>query len=185
MTSNSQKNILTSLQQAQTSSEYSALLKKFYHETSSLVYAFCRKKGLSQEDTEEITQIVYIQIFNKRLQYNPQHSPLAWLYIITRSEAKDFLKARKTYQSYVTDFFDFVSQNQVSIPSTLQSGLNTVPQILETYQNVLTENELSALKLRYNDEKEFQEIARELKTSPLNIRKMISRGIKKMKERSS
>lgn len=180
---NNVKNILLELQNAKSSNDSSNILKIFYNETSHMVYSFCKKKGLTNEDAEEITQIVYIKIFQKRSQYNPEHSPLAWLYVITRSETKDYLKSKKTYNSYVSDFSDFMSQNEDSNPSTHQVDLKE--KLEQTMLLSLNENEIKVLKLRYTDEKDFEEIAQELNTSALNIRKMISRSIKKLKERSS
>lgn len=189
MTSESKKNILLKLKQAKASSECSVLLKQFYNETSYLVHAFCKKKGLSPEDTEEVVQIVYIKIFTKRNQYNPDHSPLAWLYIITRSETKDFLKSQRIYKNYVSEFYDFLSQTDSLNPSNIQ-GTQTLPtddirSLLSENSSVLSEKEMTALKSRYSDEKDFGTIAAELNTSSLNIRKIISRGLKKIKERSS
>lgn len=175
------KNLLLELKEANTSELCSKLLKQFYNETVRLVYGFCQKKGLSAEDAEEITQIVYLQIFNKRHLYNPLHNPLAWLYIITKSETKDFLKARSTYKSYVTEFSDFLSQTTDFNPSTDQEI--DMESLLGSSD--LTENETAVLKMRYGEEKEFDEIAKTLKTSPLNIRKIVSRGLKKLKERKS
>lgn len=180
MTTN-KKNLLLELKEAQTSEVCSSLLKQFYNETVSLVYGFCKKRSLSTEDSEEIIQIVYMQIFRKRHLYNPLHSPLAWLYVITKSETKDFLKSRKTYQSSISEFSDFLSQTTDSNPST-DKDLD-VAALLEN--SSLSENEISVLKMRYGEEKEFNEIAAELETSPLNIRKIVSRGLKKLKERKS
>ena len=45
----------------------------------------------------------------------------------------------------------------------------------------LSENEKSALKERYYSDKDFSEIAQILKTSESNTRKIISRGLKKLR----
>ncbi len=184
MTLRRQKNILSELKQAKTSVECSDILQKFYHDTSHLVYAFCKKKGLSTEDAEEIVQIIYIKIFNKRHNYNPDNDPLAWLYIITRSETKDYLKSNRIYKNYVAEFSDFLSQTQSQNPSSIEDTKD-VQNLLNENLSVLSQNELMALKLRYSDEEEFDYIAEKMNTSSLNIRKIISRGIKKIKGRSS
>lgn len=169
-------NLLLLLKQAHSSQQMSPLFEKFYQQTSHLVFNFCRKKGLSQEIIEDIVQGVYMQIFNKRSLYNPQHSPLAWLYVVTRSETKDYLKAQRTYQNYLTEFSMFLSQTSSEKPSTDQEV------DLNDYLNLLSPNEKVALEKRYQQDKDFEEIAREMNLTSVNIRKLISRGIQKVKK---
>lgn len=169
-------NPLEQLKIAQTSQELSQVLEQFYNSTSHLVFNYCKKKGLAQEIREDIVQIVYTQIFKKRSQYNPAHSPLAWLYTITRSETKDYLKAQSTYISYIHDFSEFLSQNADSNPSSSE-------QVdVDSLLNQLSANERAALLKRYHEDKEFEEIAKEMKLTAVNIRKLISRGLQKMKK---
>lgn len=172
-------NLLLLLKQASSSQQMSQLFEKFYQQTSHLVYSFCRKKGLSQEVSEDIVQTVYMQIFNKRAKYNPEHSPLAWLYVVTRSETKDHLKAQRTYQNYLNEFTTFLSQTSSEDPSTKQEV------DLKDYLNLLSPNEKLALEKRYQQDKDFEDIAREMNLSTVNIRKLISRGIQKVKKNLS
>lgn len=169
-------NLLLLLKQASSSQQMSQVFEKFYQETSHLVFNFCRKKGLSQEISEDIVQTVYMQIFRKRAQYNPEHSPLAWLYVVTRSETKDHLKAQRTYQNYLNEFTTFLSQTSPNSPSTGQEV------DLNDYLNLLSPNEKLALEKRYQQDKDFEEIAREMNLTTVNIRKLLSRGIQKVKK---
>ena len=50
--------------------------------------------------------------------------------------------------------------------------------------DVLPESQQVALQMRYVDEKTFDEIADRLKTSPLNVRQLISRGVKRLKQKA-
>lgn len=169
-------NLLLKLKEAGSSQQMSLLFEKFYQETSHLVFNFCRKKGLSQEVSEDIVQTVYMQIFNKRAKYNPEHSPLAWLYVVTRSETKDHLKAQRTYQSYLNEFTLFLSQTRPEDPSNKQEV------DLNDFVRLLSPNEKLALEKRYQQEKDFEDIASEMNLTTVNIRKLISRGIQKIKK---
>lgn len=167
-----EKNRLLQLQSASTSGECSRYLELFYNETSKLVFHYCRKKGLAQETCEDIVQIVYTQIFKKRQQYKADHNPLAWLFIITKSETKDYLKSEKTYKNYISDFSDFMSQTHDSSPSSLK----------EIDLSSLSDSEKQMIQLRYAEDKDFEQIANDLKLSPANVRKIISRGLQKLRK---
>ena len=173
-------NLLLRLKSAETSVNLNTILSQFYNETFKLVYGYCLKKGLSKENTEDITQIVYTQIYKKRLNYNPEHSPMAWLYIITKSEAKDYVKKLKTYKDYLEDYslFEDLSQNAHDSPSNLQ-------QDLLTEVKTLNEKELTLVKERFYNEKDFQEIAHDFGLTEANVRKIISRAVKKIREEIS
>ncbi len=171
-------NYLLKLKQATDSTQMAKYLELFYNETSHLVFGYCQKRNISKFDSEDITQIVYTQIFNKRLKYNEKHSPLAWLYIITKSEAKDYLKKQKNYSTYLSDFTEFInlSQNNVESPSIEQDGN------IESLTQILSESEKTAILMRYKDEKEFFEIAKDMGLTTVNVRKIISRAITKLKK---
>jgi len=168
-------NYLLLLKTATTSDQMSEALKLFYNETSHLVFAFGRKKGLSLENTEDLVQTVYTQIYRKRLQYLETHSQLAWLYIITRSEAKDAFKAEKIYRGYLEDYSLFLSQNSDTHPSTAQERI-----VLD--QADLNEREKDLLERRYQNDEDFDEIAKALGMSSVSVRKAISRALAKIKK---
>ena len=170
-------NLLLRLKSAEASVDLNSILSQFYNETFKLVYNYCLKKGLSKENTEDITQIVYTQIFKKRLAYNPEHSPLAWLYIITKSETKDYLKKLRTYKDYLEDYnlFIDVSQTPTDSPSNLQE------ELLSDIKT-LSQKEIDLIKLRFYEEKDFQEIAVDFGLTEANVRKIISRAVKKIKK---
>ena len=170
-------NLLLKLKLAQSSTDLNHYLSLFYNETFKLVYSYCLKKGLSKENTEDVAQIVYTQIYKKRLDYDPIHNPLAWLYIITKSEAKDYLKKLRTYDDYLNVYNQFieVSRNTTDSPSNHQDDLLT-------NSKALSEKEMVLVKQRFYDEKDFQDIAIDFGLTETNVRKIISRAIKKLKK---
>lgn len=169
-------NYLLDLKKATSSKDLSRYLELFYNDTAHLVFSFVRKKGLSTQDCEDIVQIVYSQIYNKRDKYNPDYSPLAWLFIITKSETKDYLKKSAIYTDYLKDYGLFLnlSQNDYDNPITKQ-------ETQELDLTSLNEREQLAVKKRYYEEKEFHEIADALGLTENNVRKVISRALQKLK----
>lgn len=169
-------NYLNELKNASTSKEQSRALELFYNETAHLVFSFCRKKGITTENSEDIVQIVYTQIYKKRVQYKPDYSPLAWLFVITKSEAKDYLKKSAIYGEYLKDYELFIdlSQNDIANPITFQ-------KVKDLDLSSLKSLEKTALEQRYFQEKDFSQIAESLGVTETNARKIISRAIKKLK----
>lgn len=167
---------LINLKNAANSSEQSSALELFYRETAHVVFSYCRKKGLSAQDSEDIIQIVYTQIYNKRDKYNPDYSPMAWLFIITKSEAKDYRKKSVIYGDYIKDYelFAELSQNTTTNPTYKQ-------ETKDLDLSSLSSKEKAAVDLRYFAEKEFSEIAEALGLTETNVRKIISRAIQKLK----
>jgi len=169
-------NNLLALKNAANSTEQSAALESFYRETAHVVFSYCRKKGMSSQDSEDIVQIVYSQIYNKRNKYNPNYSPMAWLFIITKSEAKDYRKKTAIYGDYIKDYelFAELSQNTFVNPTHKQ-------ETKELDLSPLSDKEKAALEQRYFAEKEFSEIAESLGLTETNVRKIISRAVQKLK----
>ncbi|AZZ36586.1 hypothetical protein CIK05_07215 [Bdellovibrio sp. qaytius] len=169
-------NHLLNLKIATTSHEQSQALERFYNETAQLVFGFCRKKGLNPQDSEDIVQIVYSQIYNKRDKYNPDYSQLAWLFIITKSEAKDYRKKSAIYGDYLKDYGMFLNVSQPFTSNPISSE-----ESRDLDLSALNDKEKLALEQRYFAEKDFHEISESLGLTQANVRKIISRAIKKLK----
>jgi RNA polymerase sigma-70 factor (ECF subfamily) len=73
-----------------------------------------------------------------------------------------------------SEIFDFNFDQLAAAAPVVSGGL---PSQISN----LPENQQAAMQMRYVDEKTFEEIAENLKTSPANVRKLISRGIKSLK----
>ncbi|MES2803304.1 MAG: sigma-70 family RNA polymerase sigma factor [Bdellovibrionota bacterium] len=169
-------NHLLTLKNATNSQAQATALELFYRETAHVVFSFCRKKGLKAQDSEDIVQIVYTQIYNKRDKYNPDYSPMAWLFIITKSEAKDYRKKSAIYGDYLKDYELFADLSQITTTNPIHKQ-----ETKELDLSSLNAKEKSALEQRYFAEKEFSEIADTLGLTETNVRKIISRAIQKLK----
>lgn len=136
---------------------------------SGKVLAYAQKRGLSQDRAEDVLQIVFLQLYRKKHLYDPKHSALAWLYVITRSELKDYRNRE------IKDFLEWnetLSQTEPISPNS---------QMRAEAENILKDlkpREQEVLRLRYLDEMEYNEIAALLKESESNIRQIVSRSLK-------
>lgn len=174
MHAKSDQELLLSLAQDSDDSQANLALDHFFKRHSNKVYNYSLKRGLNGEQAQDLVQIVFLQIFRKRRQYNPQYAPLAWLYVISRSELKDYkLRELKGY----AEFDDSLSQTEADTPSIEKA------QEVIGYLSDLGERERKIVEERYLNEMEYEEIAKMLNESESNIRQIVSRSLRFLKKK--
>lgn len=145
-----------------------------YERHSARVFSFVRSRFRKQERAAEVFQEVFVKLHKSKHLYNSTLPCLPWLFSISRSVVLDNLRADKRRGQEVTeenlDVFPMAIATESKLPSL-------EPQLAE-----LPNAQRIALQMRYADESTFEEIASVLKTSPLNARQLISRGLKRLKE---
>lgn len=151
-----------------------AALDILYSRHSGRVLAYCLKRGLSAEKADDVLQIVFLQVFRKKHLYDPKHKGLAWIYVITRSELKDY---RNRENKDFLEWDDSLSQSTEMDP-ILESKDESAALLDE-----LKPREQEILKLRYLDELEYEEIASRLNETTSNIRQIVSRSLKFLRRR--
>ena len=133
------------------------------------VYSYLDKRLSDKNIIEDIFQSIFVKFHNSRHLYNSKHPLLKWIYTICRSELLDSIKKNKAK-------FVQLSGDQLSNEPTELNDKIDLDSI-----KTLSEKEKQALKLRYYSEEDFIEISKVLNTSEANSRKLVSRGIKKLK----
>ncbi|WP_246845919.1 RNA polymerase sigma factor [Bdellovibrio sp. ZAP7] len=151
-------------------------LDYLYTRHSGRVLSYIKKRGLSAERADDVLQIVFMQIFRKKHLYDPKHQALAWIYVITRSELKDY--RNREIKNHL-EWDDKMSQSDESAPSVEHEEEAAV--LLKE----LGPREQEALRLRYLDELEYEEMARRMKTSNSNIRQLVSRALKALRRNNN
>ncbi len=149
-------------------------LDHLYSRHSGRVLNYSLRRGLSQERSEDVLQIVFLQLHRKKHLYDPRHSALAWIYVITRSELKDYRNR---------EIKDFSELNE-SLSQT--EGLAPSLELKDETESLLAElkpREQEVMKLRYLDEMEYNDIANLLKESESNIRQIVSRSLRLLRSR--
>lgn len=144
-----------------------------YDRHKDKVYSYIAKRLHQKDHIEDLYQKIFMKFHKSRKLYDEKYEVLPWLYTITKSEFLDFIKKKNVN----TVEFKEEYHEEISISNHEKLSID-----LSKEKN-LTEKEKQAISLRYLEDNDFDEIATALKTSHSNARKIISRGLKKLKDK--
>jgi RNA polymerase sigma factor (sigma-70 family) len=133
------------------------------------VFGYLTKRCSDNTLSEEIFQEVFEKIYTKAHTFKSGHHFLPWAFTITRNTLFDHLRALKKTNDLKAEI---VTQNE-----TLQNE-----SAHEVSLDHLPERYRIALEMRYHEGKDFNEISENLKTTPSNARKIISRAVAMIKK---
>ena len=142
-----------------------------YFRHSKRVYAYLQKR-VGKDQSADLLQEVFLKLHNSKHLFNNDLPFLPWLFTISKSVCIDAIRKNSKMKSVTFDEnFD------------LAIDVNNEPKLHHLNEMIgnLPKDQQSAIALRYLEEWSFQDIATKLGTTPENSRKIISRGIKKLK----
>lgn len=159
-------------------SSYEKLMKKYYQMIYNLVYRMISKK----EDVEDLTQEAFIKAFNSLQNFDKQFAFSTWLFKIATNNAIDYLRKKKLYtfsidkeiQADDSDYkFEIPDHENKPDRHILDDQLKT---ILNEAIDTLPKKYKDVIVLRHKEEKEYEEIAKELKIPLGTVKAHIFRG---------
>jgi RNA polymerase sigma-70 factor (ECF subfamily) len=142
-----------------------------YRRHSDKVYGFLRGRIWNDERAAELFQETFLKIHRSKQLYNKSLPAMPWIFSITKSVLNDGLRKQKKFDRDK----DFSSDAHFEVSEDRK--FSEVTDLLAH----LSEDQRVAVQLRYVDEKTFEEIALALRTSPGNVRKIVSRAVTKLK----
>lgn len=146
-----------------------------YDRHSSKIYNYLKKRVSRKEKVAEIYQDVFVKIHKSKHLYKRALPLLPWFFTITKSVMLDDFKKDKNFK--FNDSFDMEK-----VPATAITELSNQQYAVSNLISTLPETQKKVVQFRYVDDKTFDEIAEILKTTPLNARQILSRGIKRLKQ---
>lgn len=149
----------------------------FFERHRNAIYRYGLKKGLSPSLSEEALQIIFEKVFEKRALYKPEFKASQWLYIIAKSEVKDLRNREKTQENRKKDL-DWSQIPESSPMDLLRSSRDESEDfwlLASELLGPLKEDEKELLRLRFFEDKSFEEIASLLDSSNQSLRKKLSR----------
>lgn len=150
--------------------DYSAF-EEIYRRHSERVYGYLRARLSRGNEASDLLQIVFMKVHRSRDRYRPEMPFLPWLYAVSRNVLTDFLRSVQRAPLFV------------EIPETLAAKEKEIaggPTADESLAK-LDRAERDLLKMRFNEELSFEEIATALEVTPVTARKRVSRAIHKIR----
>jgi len=154
----------------------------FYRRYESAVIGYLLRRTGSTELAVDLASEVFAQALASRGRYRKEkNSAAAWLFTIAHHTLTDSLRrgrvdARARRRLGIVDAIAYAEDDLERIESLVsQSGWAT--RLLDA----LPDEQRAAVRARIVEERSYAEIARDLKTSELVIRKRVSRGLSAMR----
>ena len=162
--------------------------QNIYHQYKVLVYNVALNYLQNIEDAEEITQDVFVQIYDSINNFNNKSSLKTWIYRITINKCLDFIKHKNSAKRFF--IFGKKSENEAEILNistfehpgiALENKENAA--ILFKIINELPENQKTAFILSKLDGLSNPEISEIMKTSVSSVESLVFRAKKTLQEK--
>lgn len=161
---------------------------ELYHTHKNLVFNLALGYCQNKEDAEEITQEVFLTVFEKQSQFEGNSSLSTWIYRITVNKSLDYLKSKKRKKrSFLFKSLRLDDQNKsFEVPNFDHPGI-----LLESKEamrtifaaiNRLPDNQKTVILLLRLEEKTQAETAEIMGTSIKAVESLYQRAKKNLKQ---
>ena len=157
--------------------EYYAF-EELFKRHSKKVFSFLGKRLSNKEEAEDLFQQVFSKFHQSKHTYSPQYAFTQWLFVVAKSVLLDHwckenrrIKQTAAYIKASEVESQENSNDNTSLPESITATLSSLP----THQR-------QALELRVMDELSYAEISKRLKYSEANVRQLVSRAIRKIRQ---
>ena len=158
---------------------FNILVNKYEMQIIKFVYNMIRDK----EASEDITQEVFITVYNKLFMYNPNYKFSNWVLQIARNKCIDYIrKYKRVYGSNLEEMKD-VSSKEISPEQFAE--YNETKDLVMNYINSLSPLDRQLILLRYTQELTFYDIGEILNMSESAVKRRYYKIRDKFKEYSN
>lgn len=149
-------------------------LAALYHRTRAAVYALALSILKNIHDAQDVTQDVFVRVWDSAPQYRPQGSPMAWLLTITRNLAR--MKLRQSARHVALD-----DAQWEAIPADAPNVTPEDRHLLQTALATLTDEERQVVMLHAVTGLKHREIAALLEMPLATVLSKYHRALKKLR----
>lgn len=157
--------------------------ESIYEEHKKLVYNLALQYVQNHEDAQEISQDVFVLIYQSLHDFNYDSKISTWIYRITINKSLDYIRARKRKKRFgflTSLFFEDSNELRHDLPYFDHPGValehKEKLRHLFTGINQLPDNQKTALILHKIEEKSQAEVAEIMGLSPKAIESLIQRA---------
>lgn len=164
---------------------FDKLMVKFYPRVLNFIYRFVGRREIA----EDLTQDVFLKVFNQPQQYQPQAKLQTWLFTIARNVSLNELRKNKFIgfslnQTAPTQEGEL--QTQISDPHAVNPSHAILQQekvsLIKQAIAQLPENQRTAVILRRYEDFSYEEIAKTLNVSVKAVKSLLSRAKENLKK---
>jgi len=154
-------------------------LEKVFVALNEQIYSYIFvRSNYKKELAEDITQDVFIKVWNKRELFDPSKSSLKnWIYIIARNTLIDFQRTSKNEVSIDEDEHNLTLENALEgtenslMMETLKNGLNR-----------LSNQDKEIITLRYIQDIDIKDVSNIINKNYIATKVMLHRALEKLKK---
>lgn len=137
------------------------------------VWSFVAKRLKIAEVREDVVQKIFLKLHSSRASYNAKYLFAQWIFTIAKTVIIDHLRSNKKRQYAEVELKDFTIESIAT--------QNIPDRNLDSITSTLTLEQQQIIKMRFEQDYEFAEIAAVINKSEINIRKILSRAFIKLR----
>lgn len=153
----------------------------FYKKYYTKVFMFVKQHVTNVQDAEDLTDTIFIAAYKVYDTYDPEKAQLStWIFCIANNRLKNYYRDRKEPGESIDEMFDTVelsTEGEIEHAAELEELRGAIADALEE----LEERERKIVIMSYFQNMNANEIAEELDLTPANVRKILSRTLKKLR----
>jgi RNA polymerase sigma-70 factor (ECF subfamily) len=141
-----------------------AAFRRLYERYSGRVMGYLVTRLGNRAAAEDVFQAVFLNLHRNRDRYDRKLPFGPWLFTVARNAMMDHHRGKKPEGEGAVD--------EIPAPTTDEA----------VDRESLSEEQKKVISLRYDEDLEFDEIARRLGTSAVNARQLVSRAVKRLRK---
>jgi RNA polymerase sigma-70 factor (ECF subfamily) len=160
---------------------FGTLFDKYKTKLLNFVYRFVG----NQIDAEDITQEVFLRVYNSKNKYKPKSKFSTWIYKIAKDLCIDYLRKHKHEIIPIDEEIIQQLSDKTNDEPNVSAERNEINKIIHSALFSLPVNQRTALYLKVYENKSYKEIAQILGCSVSAVESLIFRARQSLKEKLS
>lgn len=152
--------------------------EELYIKLYTPLYRYTFSKCQNEELTKDICQQVFLRFYEALDSYEPEKSPLAYLFTIAKRLLINH-KEKKTFETFDETLFETYSDDSVDVIS--ETHIHLLAEAVNEYVPLLSDTEQEVIRLYFFAELNYKEISETLEKEEVYIRKIKERALKKLR----
>lgn len=155
--------------------EYGAF-EELYNRYSGKVFGYLKNRLPFSNEANDLLQIVFLKVHKSREKYDPSFPLLPWIFTIARHTLLDHLR-----KSVPIPIESAKLNRKLDSSQEAESSNDEKPNWDEVLK-VLPENQRNLIKLRFEEEMSFEQIAERSGINEVSARKRLSRALQSVRK---